>query len=70
MARNRGRTQRVIFGVLQPGDRMLLRCDGGPSSSRLVTFPPPLEIQERSGLYVLQDDGPVEDWSYMFVPHP
>jgi len=54
--------------VLQPGDRMLVRCDGGPSASRLVKFPPPLEIPEKSGLYVLVDDGPVEDWFYVFVP--
>jgi hypothetical protein len=27
-----------------------------------------LEIQERGGLYVLFDDGPVEEWAYQFVP--
>ena len=31
---------------------------GGPSISRLVTCPPPLEIVEHEGLYVLIDDGP------------
>jgi hypothetical protein len=51
------------------GARMLLPCDGGPSISRLVTFPPPLEIVERDGVYVLVDDGPAAEWSYTFVPH-
>jgi hypothetical protein len=48
---------------------MLLPCGGGPSLSRLVTFPPPLEIDERDGVYVLVDDGPPPTWSYTFVPH-
>lgn len=52
----------------ETGERMLLRCEGGPSVSRLVTFPPPLEIEEETGLYVLQDEGPAEEWSYLFVP--
>jgi hypothetical protein len=50
------------------GDRMLLPCEGGPSQSRLVRFPPPLEVEERDGVYVLQDDGPPQQWSYLFVP--
>jgi hypothetical protein len=52
---------------LKQGDRMFIRCHGGPSISRLEVFPPPLEIEERGGLYVLQDDGPPEQWSYLFV---
>lgn len=52
----------------EPGERMLLPCDGGPSMSRLVHWPAPLEIAERGGLYVLQDDGPVEEWRYLWVP--
>ena len=52
---------------LRPGDRMFLRCDGGPCLSRLETFPPRMEIRERHGLYVLVDDGPIDDWSYQFV---
>jgi len=52
---------------LQRGDRILIRCDGGPCLSRLETFPPRLEIQERTGMYVLVDDGPLEAWSYRFV---
>jgi hypothetical protein len=54
--------------VPENGERMLLPCDGGPSTSRLVTYPPPLEIPERDGTYVLVDEGPPEHWSYSFVP--
>jgi hypothetical protein len=37
--------------------------------SRLEMFPPRLEIEEPDGMYVLQDDGPPEQWRYLFVPH-
>jgi hypothetical protein len=47
---------------------MLVPCVGGPSVSRLVRYPPPLEIAERDGAYVLVDDGPPEAWRYDFVP--
>jgi len=47
---------------------MLIRCDRGPAISRLVTFPPPLEIAVAGGLYVLVDDGPPASWCYEFVP--
>lgn len=47
---------------------MLLPCDGGPSQRRLVRYPPPLEIAERDGEYVLVDDGPPERWRYRFIP--
>lgn len=50
------------------GERMLLPCTGGPSQSRLVRYPPPLEIEERDGTYVLVDDGPPQGWRYEFVP--
>jgi hypothetical protein len=54
--------------VPEVGDRLLLACDGGPSMSRLVTFPPPLEIDVTGGVYVLvDDDGPPERWRYEFV---
>ena len=46
---------------------MLIPCEGGPSISRLVRYPPPLEIEERGGIYVLVDDGPPEQWRYDFV---
>ncbi|HUF32812.1 MAG TPA: hypothetical protein VMN58_06345 [Acidimicrobiales bacterium] len=51
----------------EPGDRMLLRLEGGPVGWRAVTFPPPLELHERSGRYVLVDDGPPEGWWYELV---
>lgn len=53
---------------MEGGDRMLIPCDGGLSISRLVRYPPPLEIKERGGDYVLVDDGPPELWRYHFVP--
>lgn len=49
------------------GERMLILCDGGPSPRRLVRYPPPLEIPEVGGVYVLVDDGPPEAWRYAFV---
>ena len=55
--------------VPQPGDRMIVPCEGGPSAGRLVHHPAPLEIPERGGTYVLIDDGPVESWRYLFVPN-
>jgi hypothetical protein len=54
---------------MEPGERMLIPCQGGPSTSRLEHWPPPTEIDERDGLYVLDDDGPPEHWRYVFVPH-
>lgn len=50
------------------GERMLIGCVGGPSSSRLVHWRPPLEVVDRGGMYVLQDDGPVDSWLYVWVP--
>ena len=55
--------------MLAVGDRMLIQCDGGPSSSRLETFPPRLEVAERNGVYALLDTGPRNTWRYVFVPH-
>jgi hypothetical protein len=54
---------------LRPGDPLFAACEGGPSVSRLETFPPRLEIVERDGVYVLVDDGPRERWRYVFVPN-
>ena len=48
---------------------MLIPCVGGPSTSRLERFPPPMEIDEPDGTYVLDDAGPTEYWRYVFVPH-
>ena len=52
---------------VEAGDRMLICCNGGPSLSRLVLYPPPLEIEACDGVYVLVDDGPPELWRYDFV---
>jgi len=54
--------------ALRPGDRLFVQCQGGPSQSRLETYPPRLEIEERGGTYVLADDGPRHEWLYVFVP--
>ena len=56
--------------VLEVGDRLFIECRGGPSVSRLEMFPPRLEIAERDGLYVLEDEGPRDQWRYVFVPRP
>lgn len=53
--------------AVEDGDRMLIPCDGGPSISRLVRYPPPVEIEERGGVYVLVHDGGPELWRYEFV---
>ena len=55
--------------AIRADDRMFIRCEGGPSMSRLETFPPRLEIEEQEGTYVLEDDGPPEEWRYLFVPN-
>ena len=54
--------------VLEVGDRMLVSCEGGPSFTRLETFPPRIEIAERDGAYVLFDEGRRDEWRYVFVP--
>jgi hypothetical protein len=36
--------------------------------SRLETFPPRLEVDEREGVYVLADDGPRDEWRYIYIP--
>lgn len=61
---------RRAFGAepMRPGDRLFIRCDGGPCISRLEIFPPRIEIEERGGSYVLVDEGHLHSWSYFFVP--
>lgn len=56
----------VVYGSLENG--CLIPCRRGPSTGRLVTYPPPFEIDEGDGTYVLVDDGPPERWVYEFVP--
>jgi hypothetical protein len=54
---------------VERGERLFVRCDGGPSQNRLERFPPPLEVEEHDGTYVLVDDGEPSEWFYQFVPH-
>jgi hypothetical protein len=49
------------------GDRMLIPCQGGPTAWRTASFPPPLEVETEAGVYVLNDDGTPDQWSYDFV---
>ena len=56
------------LAVVESGDRMLIWCEGGPSIGRAVLYPPPLELEADDGMYVLVDDGPPEQWQYVFVP--
>ena len=61
--------QRDELVVLEVGDRFFVECEGGgPSTSRLETFPPRVEIAEPGGTYVLADDGPRHDWRYVWIP--
>ncbi len=53
---------------MQDGERLLIPCEGGPGRSRLVLAPPPVELAERGGTYVLVDVGPPHDWRYAWVP--
>ena len=55
---------------MEDDDRMLIWCDGGPSTCRAETYPPPLELAADGGVYVLVDDGPPEHWQYRFVSTP
>ena len=54
-------------GVVEPGERMLLWCEGGPNVGRATHYPPPLEIHVDGGTYVLVDDGAPEQWRYISV---
>ena len=54
--------------VLREGDRFFVPCEGGPSTSRVETYPPRLEVPEKDGVYVLVDDGPRDVWRYVFMP--
>jgi hypothetical protein len=64
-----GGSRREIQRVLEPGERMLIPCDGGATMCRAVTFPPPLEIVVRDGIYVLVDDAAEPwNWTYQWVP--
>jgi hypothetical protein len=53
---------------LRVGDKLFVPCEGGPSTTRLETYPPRLELHERGGSYILIDEGLREEWRYLFVP--
>lgn len=54
---------------MEDGTRLLVPCvDGGPCTSRLVIYPPPLEVGDRGGLYVLDDQGAIHEWRYVWIP--
>lgn len=47
---------------------MLIGCEGGPCTSRLVRYPPPIEIAEGPlGVYVLDERGTPEQPDYVYV---
>jgi hypothetical protein len=55
----------------EPGDRMLIACEGGPWISRLLRYPPPFEIEVGTdGVYVLDErDTPDGTYPvYVYVP--
>jgi hypothetical protein len=52
---------------MEQGERMLIQCVGRHDYSRLVRYPPPLELDEGGGVYVLVDEGPPHEWRYQFV---
>ena len=52
------------------GELVLIRCLDGPRRAMFETFPPRLEIPHHGGVYVLEDDGPVDRWTYRFVTAP
>ncbi|MEO1057671.1 MAG: hypothetical protein AAFY28_12220 [Actinomycetota bacterium] len=53
---------------MERGERMLIPVVGGTAIARLVTYPPPLELDADGGCFVLVDDEPIEHWHYLFVP--
>lgn len=56
------------MGRMERGERMLIPVVGGTAIARLVTYPPPLELDADGGCFVLVDDEPIEHWHYLFVP--
>ncbi len=58
-----------VHEFVRPGDRVFVRCEGGPCLSRLEYVPPWLVIEERGGTtYVLVDKGGLPEWRSLFVP--
>lgn len=53
--------------IVEVGERMMIRCEGGPTTWRAANYPPPGEVALDDGIYVLIDDGPPDAWAYEFV---
>lgn len=45
----------------------MIWCDGGPATLKRQMYPPPVEISEDGGIYVLHDEGPPTNWRYVFM---
>ena len=54
---------------MNPGDEMMIWCEGGRSSIKRQIYPPALELIADGGAYVLHDDGEPTEWRYVFVAH-
>jgi len=51
---------------------MLIACEGGPWISRLLTFPPPVEIEVGTEAMYVLDERDTPDGAYLvyvYVPH-
>ena len=58
-------------GRHRDGERLLVPCEGGPCTSRLVRSPPPLEFEEgHLGVSMLDERGPADDPEYVYVYVP
>lgn len=53
---------------LSPAGRRFPVTTVASSSAASLTYPPPLEIDADNKMYVLVDDGPPEQWHYVFIP--
>jgi|tagenome__1003787_1003787.scaffolds.fasta_scaffold8151545_1 hypothetical protein len=51
----------------EPGDPMLIPCEGGPAMARREHYPPAFEIEVPGGVYVLVDEGAPSSWRYHFI---
>jgi len=45
----------------------MIWCVGGPAMMKRQRFPPEVEIPERGGVYVLDDEGDPTCWRYLFL---
>lgn len=45
----------------------MIRCEGGPTTWRAATYPPPGDFAVDDGVDVLIDDGSPDQWADEFV---